>query len=239
LWDEIFGTELLGIGLVLRGQYMTGAGDAGMRAGGYVTLPLGWGEIDPPLLDAESDFGIGNVELGGALALDAGGGVVIGRLGVALPTAEDDDNGAGPILNFPAHLTDVVLYPDDTTSLRLSGSYLRRMGNAFIRGDVGLDVPFGDDDMSAFNDEDPIVRLNAAGGFVAGDAALMVELVTVATTGDVGDDEDRFFHTLAFGARYLGESVQPMAALVIPLDDGINDFVDLSIIAGITAPLPE
>lgn len=242
LWDEIFGAELIGLGLTVRGQLMTDValGESPAMAGGYMTLPLGWGQIESPLIipdGEESDFGIGNLELGGVVALDAGGGSVLVRLGVALPTAEDDDNNAGPILNFPARLTDVVLYPDDTTSLRISSSYLRAVGQLFFRVDAGLDVPFADEDMSAFNDDDPIVRLNLAGGLRLEPVAIMGELVTVGTTGDTADDQDRFFHTFAFTARYIAGEVQPMASLVVPLDDSINDFVDLSVIAGVSASL--
>ena len=243
-WDEIFGAELFGVGLTLRAQYMAeiGLGDTSSMAGGYATVPLGWGKVESPLIvpdGEESDFGVGNIELGGAASVPAGGGAVLARLGVALPTAEDDDNNAGPVLSSPARITDIVLYPDETTTIRISGSYLQSFGQVFVRVDAGLDLPFSDEeDMSAFNDEDPLVRLNAAAGFRLDPVALMGELVTVGTTGDVANDEDRFFHTFAFTARFVGGDVQPMASVVVPLDDGVNDLVDLTVIAGVTASLP-
>lgn len=241
-WDEILGAELLGLGLTLRAQYMTpvDAGGAAAKAGGYLTLPLGWGQIESPLIlpdGEESELGIGNIEIGGAGAVPAAGGAVLARVGVALPTAADDDDNVGPILSFPARLTDVVLYPDDTTSIRISASYLRSFGQLFARVDAGLDVPFADEDMSTFNDDDPIVRLNAAGGFRLEPMALMAELITVGTTGDTADDQDRFFHTFAFTARYIAGELQPMASLVVPLDDSVNDFVDLSVLVGVSATL--
>lgn len=241
LWDEVLGVDLLGMGLTMRGQYMTAVGSGPWLAGGYVTLPVGYGSGEGAILipdGEESETGVGNLELGGAAATAAGPGTLIGRLGIALPTAGDENNDfIGPVLNFPSRITDIVLYPDDTTTLRLSGSYLYRRGVLFARGDAGIDVPFADEDMSPFNDEDPLLRLNLAAGAAADPFAAGVELATVATTSDVDDGDDRFIHTLALSLRYISAQVQPVAAVVIPLDDNINDSVDLTITVGVTAEL--
>lgn len=241
LWDEVLGIDLLGMGLTLRGQYMTDVGSGEWVAGGYATLPLGYGSAEGALVlpdGEESEFGVGNLELGAAGASAAGPGTLLVRFGVALPTAGDEnDDFVGPVLNFPSRITDIVLYPDDTTTLRLSGSYLYSQGAGFFRADAGIDIPFADEDMSPFNDEDPLLRLNLAAGARIEPLAAAVELVTLATTSDVDDDADRFIHTIAVSARYVGGQAQPVLAIVVPLDDSINDAVDLTVTVGVTAEM--
>jgi hypothetical protein len=242
-WDdiEVLGStvEIEGFAFTLHGQYLVDVASTS-RAGGYVTAPLGHGStttrFGDTVIDETDDTGPGNIELGAVGASGAGGGVAVGRIGVALPTASDD---GGPTASAFARITDAVLFPADTWTLRISGSYLFRRGVGFARLDAGIDLPFADDeeDGFAFNDEDPLLRGNVAVGAVLEPAAVMVELATLATTGDVDDNDERYIHTLAVGFRWLGGPVEPMAALVIPLDDDINDIIDFSLLLGISAPL--
>lgn len=242
-WDsiDVLGsqTDIFGLAFILHGQYMAPVGGGAAGAGGYLTVPIGYGSTSTTLgdmeLSSDSDTGAGNIELGGVYAQEVGGGSLIGRAGVALPTASSDQ---GPAASAFARITDVVLFPDNTWCLRFSGSFQARSGAAFLRVDAGIDFPFADNDnQTQFNDEDPLVRLNAGGGVVAGGVALMAELATLATTGDVQDGQDRFIHTVAAAVRLLDAPVQPMASVVIPLDDGISDFIDFSVLFGVSAPL--
>lgn len=240
-WGEqnILGTQtdVFGLAFILHGQYLAPLNESS-GAGGYLTVPIGYGSSTTTagaLETSNSDTGAGNIELGGVYSAKLPVGSVIGRAGIALPTASSD---GGPAASAFARITDIVLFPDNTWCLRFSGSYLARRGPGFVRVDAGIDFPIADNsDQLQFNNEDPLVRINAGGGVVAGPVAAMAELATLGTTGDVQDGADRFIHTVAAAVRFVDGPVHPMASVVIPLDDAFNDFIDFSVLLGVSAPL--
>jgi len=171
----------------------------------------------------ESSSAIGNAEIGGLYILQTGRAPILRfrtialRAGLGLPTAADDFEGLlVNAFNIAPRLTDLVSITPDTTWLRLSASPTVREGKIFVRADAGIDIA-----VSAPEDAeiDPIVHMNVGAGYDAGKFALMGEVVTVATTGEVDENDERFFHTGALTARYTAADIQPGVSFVTPLDD--------------------
>lgn len=175
--------------------------------------------------EANGSTYLGSLELGGSYALPIGQDVLYARLGLALPTADDSfggflTNGVSTI----ARLTDFALVSPDTTWVRASVSPMLRRGQFFARADAGVDIAIhqgdNDDPDTMVETPDPLVRLNlGAGAEVAPRIALMAELATIGTTGDVEMEEDRFLHTAAITAAYQADRVQPSISLSTTLDE--------------------
>lgn len=200
LRPEVYGSFLLG------------------RSGGiYGQLPFGWLSMD----GVEDEGAMQNLELGGFFLLGhaARGGVL--RLGLSLPTAEDEDpvGMLANILGGQERLTDLVGALPNSTWLRLSASPLFREGNVFLRLDGGMDFKIDDDDGA--EQFDLVGRMNAGIGVLAGAAAFTFELANVGNMDGDGDFDDRWMHSLAIGARILG-APELHFGLVLPLDDGVR-----------------
>jgi hypothetical protein len=119
--------------------------------------------------------------------------------------------------------------------LRLAFSPLIHMRSLFFRADLGVDLPFAEDDDDVYR-VDPIGRLNLGGGVDLGMAALMVELATIADIDDDDDDPDNdndLFSTVAFTARFMGTQLQPYLTVGTPIDEFGRDRVDFFIGFGI------
>ena len=221
-------SDATGINLRLHTDYFFNRG-----TGLYGTLPISYLMLDE--VDDESD--VGNLEVGAMFLPRMGSQTsLILRAGLALPTATD---GGATFLNAFGQLSDYVLHFPDVMSLRFSASLLsRNRGSFFWRLDGGLDVPFDTaDDGEPQTDIDPLLRFNVGAGVRTGGAALMIELANLGTTGDVVDSEDRFIHSLGFSARFTSSAVQPMVALVVPVDDELRELVNFTLFVGISAPL--
>jgi hypothetical protein len=215
--------------LDLGGQYVTPQG-----FGGYAQVPLTY-------LDGgdESETELGNIELGGVYIAKAGEGLdVVMKGGLVLPTGPDDLNFlvtyAGAAI---PRLTDLISAAPDVTALRLNGSPLYRQGTFFARADLGIDIVIDEPDGS---DSDPLIHINLAAGMQAGSVTIAGEIVTLGTTGDVDEDEGRFYHTAAISVGMDAGSVRPYGALVFPFDNDLaSEFLDgtLAIMAGIEVPI--
>ena len=210
----------------LYGQYITPGG-----TGGYLGLPVSYLAIDD-----DSFTAVGNIEIGGLhnLQLNPKTNLVL-RGGIALPTASDDfEKLFASLANINARYTDLVGVIPELTTLRIAASPVHRSGQAYLRADGGLDVPFSSDDNS---DPDPLIRINLAAGLVVGKGTVGLEIVTIGTTGDVGDGQDRFQHTVALSGRFHLGSAELFGGLVLPAgsDNGFN--VDMSLVAGARIPL--
>jgi hypothetical protein len=83
---------------------------------------------------------------------------------------------------------------------------------------------------------DPLVRLNLGVGANMGNVAMMGELATVGTTGDV-DGQDRFFHTAAVTASKTDGLIRPSLSLALPLDSSVRQDVDFILMAGVRTVL--
>jgi len=216
----------------LYGQYLTGT--EGARVGGYASVALSRIETDGP-----TDSEITNLEVGGIYVVKASNTDVVLHGGLTLPTA--GDGLASLITNSLAgrgRLTDTASILPDTIWLRLGASPMLRSGNVFLRFDLGVDIPI-DEDEDNF-DVDPLARINAAAGLVAGSTTVLGELVTIFDLGDDNDDDEDYFHTLALGARFRNNTpVQPIVSAVIPLDETVRDGLPIVLMVGVQyTPIP-
>ncbi|HEY0255718.1 MAG TPA: hypothetical protein VGC41_29515 [Kofleriaceae bacterium] len=200
------------------GQYV----DPGSGFGGYIQLPLSI------ITGTASDTAIGDLEVGALFIpkLATPNFSLVLRAGLTLPTApslNDSFTGLAGELANPNNLYD---YVPKGTSLRLSASPIIRQGQFFARGDIGFDT-----NLSADHDVnvESAFHLNVGAGVDLGAAALMAELVNVKSLGDNG----AWIDEAAISARLMQGAVQPYAALLIPLDDDINNIVSLSLTVGI------
>jgi hypothetical protein len=103
--------------------------------------------------------------------------------------------------------------------------------SAPARADLGADVFLDQPEMAEL---DPIVHANLAIGGRAGRLSAALELVTIATTGDVADGDDRFLHTATLGARYDLGRFAPSLAVTTGLDDAARGE-SIAITAGVGA----
>lgn len=213
-----------------------------MGVGGYVVVPVSMISIDDTLLtDEDTATMLGNIEVGGLYALPVAKTTdVVFHLGVALPTASDDDliDESQGLASTPRYGDLVQRWPH-ATYLRIGASPMGTFGPIFWRADLGLDFEIADDDDMA-TDISPIVRVNVAGGVDFGPVDATVELVTNVTNPD-DDNADETASTLALGARYDGGTIFPGLALIFPVgfDDPIDSYLDLAIAVSLTARLPE
>jgi hypothetical protein len=104
-------------------------------------------------------------------------------------------------------------------------------GGLFLQADVGLDVGIDVDDT---DNSDPahFLRLNVGGGIDLGLLALGLELVNLASFDGV-DDNEQFVSAAAFTIRFMGEALQPVLAVGLPLDDSARDNISMFLAGGI------
>ncbi len=110
------------------------------------------------------DAGLGNVEVGGLYQHVRGRYVLTGRLGVALPTASDNDAVLEAALI--ADPMDLVLGLPDTTSLRGGATLRWTDGRVFARWDLSVDVPVSAPDDAML--DRPVVVFGGALGLLRG-----------------------------------------------------------------------
>ena len=226
--------------LDLHGRYAHESGFGGYGAVGvsktFLSSDDPFGEMFADMINEET--ALTNLEIGGLYRRDLRDDLsVVARVGIALPTASD---GAGMLANFitqQGRLVDLPLALPDTTTLRLGVAPAFRRGAFFARADVGLDVvldqPAASDPMST-GELDPLAHASLALGFQLGKLTTAAQVVTVATTGDVDDSEDRFMHSATVEARYDLGRVAPSIAITTPLDDSMRGDL-LAITASIAA----
>jgi hypothetical protein len=185
--------------------------------------------------DGDDETALGNLELGALYVIESRALSYVFRAGIALPTADDDLEGV--TANFFAswtRLTDLALAVPDATYARFAFSPLYHADRLFIRIDLGFDVAVQDDDDLPGQEPGNLFRLNLGGGIDLGTVALMAELVNIASTESFDDeDDDDFVHTLAFSARFMGESLQPYFTLGLPVDSFGREVLDFFLGAGL------
>lgn len=196
--DEVDVTPLR-IGLY--GQYVAPAG-----VGGYGSL-----NIAHVLGEEGSDTAIGNLELGGLYAVALGSIEGVGRIGVALPTASDEDIGDlfANLSGTYSRLGDLVLGVPTASWLRLSGSPILRGKSFLLRADLGIDIPLTHDDGI---EPDPFFRANLAAAFVHGPHQLSAEVVNVFTMDGANDS----LHSIGGTYRIDLGNVTPYLGLFDP-----------------------
>lgn len=198
------------------------------RVGGYVSLPYARAESETSGEDPLSE--LGHLELGGLYATAAGPTTdAVLRGGVAFEVGDDSDlDSLGVLLTSVGRLSEFAISLPEVNWLRLSGSMLHRSEAYFLRGDLGLDLPLGDG-----IDENLFARLNLAAGVDLDSVALLAELANLTSFGESDDSE--LLSTLAFTVRVPAGTFSPVAGVVIPLDDALQDFVDFVVVVGVRA----
>lgn len=229
IWDpDDQNASLTTVGINLHGHYVHESG-----VGGYLTVPLSFVSyhVDIPVLEDidDSEFSIGNVEIGGMYSKWLRHFAVVSHIGVALPTNSADNPSTGNL--FPAgsfspfatapRYTDLVDRIHESTWLRLGSSLMGRQGKLFWRGDLGIDIGLDEDENS--DKLSPTYYFNVGGGVDLGSVMIHVELDTLVTDTD-GDDTNT---VLAFGARFKSGKLRPGISMFLPLgwDNNIDwDF---------------
>lgn len=205
----------------LYGQFVSSSG-----VGGYAALPYSF------ILDEDNISAIGNLELGGILALENAPLPIVLRGGLVLPTAGDglDDFVVNLFLSM-GRLTDLPTVIPEVTWVRLSASPRITLGKIYLRADAGVDVAI---DAPEGIDLDALFRLNLAGGIMLTNTlALSAELVTVGLTGDLDANDDRFFHTASVSMHgRTSAGISPYGAITIPIDEDPSQLVNLVIMVG-------
>lgn len=221
IWDTPDNQSFTTVGINLHGHYI----DKGSGFGGYLNVPLQYlaGEIDLGFLGTidDSEFSIGNVEVGAVFAKQLRHLAVVGHVGVAVPThsADDDILGAASVAATAPRYTDFVNRIPDSTWLRLGFSPMGRQGKLFWRGDIGIDIALDDDAMDSAS---PAYYFNVGGGIDLGQVAIQVEIDTLITDTN-GDDTTSVF---AFGARFLSGKFRPGVSMFFPLGWDNDTFGD-------------
>jgi hypothetical protein len=205
------------------GQYVT---QSGFGIYGAFPITKSFGDSDNPM-DPEPALAIGNLELGGLFVITNSPRVSwVFRLGVAIPTASDDRDGAATnsVALWP-RLTDAALAIPDAWYVRAAFSPLFHVDRLFLQFDLGLDIGTGDN-----NNDSEFLRLNLGGGIDLGVVALSLELANLYA---FNNDNDNWVHTLAFTLRFMGEKWQPFLSLGAPIDDS-RDSIKFFLTGGIT-----
>jgi hypothetical protein len=212
--------------LELFGQHVTRSG-----FGIYGALPIarsfGGGDAPAP----EDATALGNLELGGLFVAEPSPDISwVFRVGVALPTADDDADGAltNSFATYP-RLTDLALVVPDAAYVRLAVSPLIHMRTVFLRVDVGVDLGIDTGDAET---AEHLARFNVGAGIDFDTFALGIELVN-SVAFDEFSSGDQFVHALMLGARFMGESLQPFLGVGLPLDDSARERVTLFFSGGI------
>jgi hypothetical protein len=172
---------------------------------------------------ADDGTGLGNLELGGFFLPNRTSEWVV-RAGIAAGTASNGVDAA--LANFDSRferLTDFVLIGPHYTSLRLSGSTVRRWDAIFLRADLGLDAVL-DKASTVMGATSVFGRANVAGCVRASGVDFTAELVNlVAFNGTAVPSglTNHLLHTLAFSVRTPGED-QFHFGVVFPLDQELR-----------------
>lgn len=203
----------------------------------YVKADTGWGgylQLPVVIVTGDSsEAGIGNVELGGIYLpkLSTSGVELVLHAGLTLPTADDGVDALAVLVAGRLRPTDLYATLPRSSTLRLGVSPLFRTGKVFARLDLGMDLNLY---ATADNEHAPAFHLNLGGGAIIGaGVAIMAELSMLTISGDNGDS----FAVAAVSVRGDMPGVQPYAALLLPLEDDVSDFIDLGLMAGLEAKL--
>ena len=205
---------------------------------------MSYAKIDPEVGALNAEWVLGNAELGGVLrrplSPELEGAT---HLGVTLPTAPDRTLSSTEITGFAnayaiwARPNDFPLAAAEAVYVRGGVSPIYRSGEFFARGDAAVDVPLhsgADEDLLTYG------RLNGAVGGNLGNITAMLEVVNLIAFEKPEDDEqDRL---LTFLGVTMGGTVlarwQIAGSILLPLDDQINDAVDMAFILGVQVLLP-
>jgi hypothetical protein len=218
----------------LHGQYV----DPASGFGAYAQLPVGYvRESDMGM--TQSGTGLGDLELGGLYVPHVANPdlAIVLRAGITLPSGStgSDAETANLAAAF-TRLNDYYLAVPGGLSGRFSGSLLARSGKLFVRADLGLDANKSADGNA---NVDAVVHLNAGvGADLGGGLDIMGEVVNLYDTGDNGNTSgSSWINAAAVSMRLYTGTVQPYAALVLPLDDDASSLMTAALTVGLEGTL--
>jgi hypothetical protein len=210
--------------------------------GGYIALP-----ISHAVFDADTPFGnihgsgtgVGDLEIGGIYELRSRRPEtqLILHAGLALPTAQSSNDDANAnVLGTFARPTDLAAMQPKATTLRVGFSPIWHRGNLIARLDLGIDLNVAIAD--GRNTLPPVLRLNGGIGFRNEQFAIMGELTNTFVTGDRNDNGDVTLNEAAVSAAFfLGQGISASVALVLPLEEDTQTFIDLALQFGLVVHL--
>jgi len=174
----------------------------------------------------DGESGVGNIYAGvqARLGNSADNDMNI-SLGVFLPTASEKKESAhGLGVLADTHELQRSL-PDVLTIYGNFAYHYRQINRGMFGVEIGpqLFIPTGE-----FNgDAELFGHYGLAGGFPIANVAFFAELLGLfIVTEEVGDFDDRFIHSLAFGAQLTMRQVRPGLFYVLPLDEDFNQSID-------------
>ena len=238
--DDSPEVDFTGLRLDVHGQWVA----PHLGVGGYAVLPLSYGRIDPDVGANNAEWSLGDAEVGGVYRralipeLD-----LAAHIGVTLPTAPqstfsaDDRTGFANSFAIWARPNDLAQAYEEATFIRAGISPIHMAEKWFARGDIAVDVPVHS---GAGNDLTTLGRLNGAIGARFDRGAAMLELVNlIALEKPENEAADRLLTFVGLtGVFGLGGPWSVVPSLMIPLDDEINDSVDMAFLLGVEAALP-
>jgi hypothetical protein len=242
-WSSIDSTgsvDFTAMRLDLHGQWL----HPGLGIGGYAILPVSYAKIDPEPGATNAEWVLGGAEIGGVMRRSLSPEIEgVGHLGVTLPTAPEGTLSAAEITGFAngyaiwARPNDLPLAAAEAIYLRGGVSPIYRSGQLFLRGDFAVDVP-----LHSGADQDLLTlgRMNGASGALIGGGAVLLEVVNLISFETPDDDEDDRVLTFigVSGLFTVAGRWQIQPALLMPLDDEVNDAVDMAFILSVQALLP-
>jgi hypothetical protein len=221
--DELFG-DFTTLRFDLHGRYVHPSG-LGVAAALPFTTASEW-------VEGERETAIGNLSLAALHALSRGPIELFTRVGVVLPTADDEVGGVNALGGY-GRLGDLMTGMPETTTLQLGVSPQFTQGRVFVRGDLGLDVLVDKPD-EAIDELGPLAHVSAAVGAEVGPVDLAVESVNLFNLGGTEEDEDPNIHTLGLSACLCSGRVRPHVGIAVPVGE-LSDLVDVFVLGGVSA----
>ena len=197
-------------------QYLTPQG-----IGGYLRVPFGYVEESDAMSGFPSGSGIGNIEVGGLFLQKLGPQTdLLGRAGVSIDTASEDDDFAIALSTILPRLVD--LYPSGLqTTWGRGEAQLRHAAAPQFRvgGSIGMDVPIAGEGADAMGFTG-IVHGTFAAGFEQGQLGVGVSYVLVRA---ITEDDDENVSGINFAVDYL---VNPQARVFLTIGLSLEDNAD-------------
>jgi len=173
---------------------------------------------------ADSKGGIGSIYVGMQTKPTSGSGSFSSlQMGIFLPTATDEFSPM--LLGWYSNYYEIQKYIPDMLTVYGNFSYSMTHSRGAIFGlEIGpnLFIPTkGDGDVELF------AHYGIFGGFKLTSVTFSAELEgLVIISEDIDDFEDRFNHSVAFGAQWTGSNIKPGIYYQIYLKEDFRDFVD-------------
>ena len=177
--------------------------------------------------DEESEGGIGSIYVGIQTRPTSGSTSSSSlQMGIFLPTATDESFPV--VLGLYSNYYEFQKYISDLLTVYGNFSYSMTHPRGAIFGiEIGpnLFIPTKDDVFE--DDAELFAHYGIFGGFKLTSVTFSAELEGLAIISeDVDDFEDRFVHSVAFGAQWTGSNIKPGVYYQIYLKENLRDIVD-------------